>query len=157
MNNKIAIFPFAANNGNFTGENPKNWPYWKELVRYLEAKGYECHQFCASEQEEFCTTVHRNTPLSKLHAKISKEYLTFISVDSFYQHMNDCHSKQKGVVIFTVSDPEIYGHPYNENILKSKSYLRRNQYLIYGQGDLNTKAYPTLDKVAKAVIRVCSE
>jgi len=71
--------------------------------------------------------------------------------------MNDCHSKQKGVVIFTVSDPEIYGQPYNENILKSKSYLRQNQYLIYGQGDLNTKAYPALDKVAKAVIKVCSE
>ena len=148
---KVAIFPFAANNGLVTGETPKAWPYFKELVEMLSAKGVECHQFCASEPTEYCDTVFRNTPLSKLHAKV-KEYDTFVSVDSFYQHMNHCGDKKIGVVIFTVSDPKIYGYPYNKNILKDEKYLRNNQYLLYRYEDLNRNACPEPHAVFEAVM-----
>lgn len=148
---KVAIFPFAANNGLLTGENPKAWPYFKELVEMLIAKGVECHQFCANESIEYCGTVIRNTPLSKLHAKVS-EYDSFVSVDSFYQHMNHCGSKKPGVVIFTVSDPKIYGYPYNINILKGREHLRANQYLLYSDRDLDENAYESPEVVMKAIM-----
>lgn len=52
---------------------------------------------------------------------------SFVSVDTYFQHFAAYHGKS-GVVIFSQSDPNIFGHSTNTNILKSREYLRANQF-----------------------------
>ena len=37
--------------------------------------------------------------------------------------------KKRGIVLWSVSDPLIYGHPENVNLLKSRDCLSENQFL----------------------------
>ena len=56
-----------------------------------------------------------------------KECDTWISCDSFFQHLGWDEGK-KGIVLWSVSDPLIYGHPENINLLKDRKYLEENQF-----------------------------
>jgi ADP-heptose:LPS heptosyltransferase len=53
---------------------------------------------------------------------------TWISCDSFLQHLGWDEGKQ-GIVLWSVSDPLIFGHPQNVNLLKDRSCLAKNQFL----------------------------
>ena len=57
-----------------------------------------------------------------------KECRTWISCDSFLQHLGWDQGK-KGIVLWGPSDPLIFGHPENINLLKDRSYLVKNQFL----------------------------
>ena len=53
---------------------------------------------------------------------------TWIGVDSFFQHLGWDEGK-KGIVLWGPSDPLIFGHPENINLLKARSHLVKNQFL----------------------------
>lgn len=55
---------------------------------------------------------------------------TWVSVDSFLPHVA-YHLKKPGIVIWSVSDPKIFGYPQNRNLLKDRKYLRKNQFDIW--------------------------
>ncbi len=55
---------------------------------------------------------------------------TWISVDTFFQHYAWSLGK-KGVVVWGQSDPNIYGHAENENLLLNRSFLTSNQFLMW--------------------------
>ena len=60
------------------------------------------------------------------------ECKTWISIDSFLPHMvNNMEEIVTGNVIFGLSDPKIYGYPYNNNILKSEQLLRPDKFGIW--------------------------
>ena len=45
-----------------------------------------------------------------------------IGCDSFFQHLGWLEKKQ-GIVLWSVSDPLIFGHPENINLLKNRANL----------------------------------
>jgi len=73
-----------------------------------------------------------------------------MSVDSFFQHY--CWSLGKpGVVLWGQSDPVIFGHPENVNLLKDRDYLREKQFWLWEQCGFRAEAFVTPDEVLEAL------
>jgi len=123
----IIIAPYAQKLGNKLN-NPKNYPYWKELVDLIHEP---IIQVGASGEEQLVSDTRFNLSMNDL-AELVLQCKTWISVDSFFQHF--CWDLGKyGIVLWGQSDPNIFGHPENINLLKSRAYLREKQYWLWEQ------------------------
>lgn len=123
----IIIAPWAQKlrNGN---NNPKNYPYWEELVKLLPTP---IVQVGTADEKQLVPDFRKNLSLAELKSLV-EECTTWIGVDSFFQHF--CWDIGKpGIVLWGQSDPRIFGHPENINLLKNRSYLRPDQFLIWEQ------------------------
>ena len=119
----IIISPYAKKlmNGK---ENPKNYPYWKELITLIDEP---IIQVGIEGETQLVDDFRKNLSIIELTVLL-KECRTWISCDSFFQHLGWDKNKQ-GIVLWSVSDPLIYGHLENINLLKDRSYLADNQFL----------------------------
>jgi ADP-heptose:LPS heptosyltransferase len=106
--------------------NPKNYPFWGELVQEI-SKTEHIVQVGIEGEEQLVPDFRKNLPVGQLRALI-QECDTWISCDSFFQHLAWDEGKP-GIVLWSVSDPLIYGHPENVNLLKSRDCLSENQFL----------------------------
>ena len=130
----ILIQPFSKKLPN--GENPKNYPYWKELVSLIEEP---IIQLGEEGDEKLVEDFRTNVPFAVLE-RLVKECRTFIGIDSFLQHLAWYHNK-KGVVLWGQSDPLIFGHDIHINLLKGREYLRDKQFDIWVYTDYNQTKY----------------
>jgi len=105
-------------------QNPKNYPYWEELISKIKEP---IVQVGIAGEKQLVKDFRQNLRISELRELI-QECRTWISCDSFFQHLGWDEGKQ-GIVLWGVSDPLIYGHPENINLLKDRSYLAPNQFL----------------------------
>ena len=104
--------------------NPKNYPYWKELIRLIDEP---IVQVGIDGEEQLVDDFRKNLSLTEL-GNLVDQCRTWISCDSFFQHF--CWDRKKyGIVLWSVSDPNIFGHPENINLLKDREYLVKNQFL----------------------------
>ena len=105
-------------------QNPKNYPYWKELIAQIDEP---IVQVGIEGEEQLVGDFRLNLRISELRELI-QQCRIWIGCDSFFQHL--CwDEKKKGIVLWSVSDPLIYGHPENINLLKDRKYLAENQFL----------------------------
>lgn len=104
--------------------NPKNYPYWKELIRLIDEP---IVQVGIDGEEQLVDDFRKNLSLNEL-GKLVDQCRTWISCDSFFQHFA-WDRKKYGIVLWSVSDPNIFGHPENINLLKDRKYLVENQFL----------------------------
>jgi hypothetical protein len=58
------------------------------------------------------------------------------------------------VVIWSRSDPKIYGYEEQTNILKSPQYLRPQQFQLWEQCPYDPEAYVAVDTVYKTVSNI---
>lgn len=121
----IIIAPYAQKLR--TGkENPKNYPYWEPLVQELQ-KTMHVVQVGVEGEKQLVEDFRKNLPIAQLRTLL-KECKTWIGVDSFFQHLAWDEGKP-GIVLWGPSDPLIWGHPENINLLKDRSHLVENQFL----------------------------
>jgi ADP-heptose:LPS heptosyltransferase len=141
----IIISPYskALTNGN---RNPKNYPYWKELVNLISE---EIVQIGVEGEEQLVPDFRKNLPVSELRQLIS-QCRTWIGCDSFFQHLAWSCNKP-GIVLWSVSDPLIFGHPENHNLLKSRDYLADNQFLWWNFTEYNADAFVKPEEVIKCL------
>lgn len=113
-----------------TRVNPKNYPWWPELVQLLIEQNIECTQVGRAGELAIpgCKTQF-GLPLTDLQ-KLLFSYDSWISVDNFFQHFAHYYGK-RGVVLFGKSDPILFGYPENINLLKDRKYLRKDQFGIW--------------------------
>lgn len=134
----IIIHPFAKplKNGK---TNPKNYPYWKELISKINEP---IVQVGIAGEEQLVDDFRQNLSIPELKALIG-QCKTWIAVDSFFQHLAWLEGK-KGIVLWSVSDPNIFGHPENINLLKDRVNLAPNQFLWweFTEHDENTFVKP---------------
>jgi ADP-heptose:LPS heptosyltransferase len=104
--------------------NPKNYPYWKELIAMIDEP---IIQVGIEGEEQLVDDFRKNRSMEELCALL-KECRTWISCDSFFQHLAWDQGK-KGIVLWGPSDPLIFGHPENINLLKDRLHLVKNQFL----------------------------
>lgn len=104
-------------------KNPKDYPCWKELIALIDEP---IIQVGVEGEEPLVSDFRTNLSLEEL-AELIKACRTWISVDSFFQHYA-CDIGKPGIVLWGQSDPNIFGHPENINLLKSREYLRDNQF-----------------------------
>lgn len=104
--------------------NPKQYPFWKELVEMIDEP---IVQVGVEGEEQLVPDFRKNLPISELR-KLIQECRTWIGCDSFFQHLAWDEGKP-GIVLWSVSDPLIFGHPENINLLKGREHLVQNQFL----------------------------
>ena len=125
-------------------ENPKNYPYWEELITQIKEP---IVQVGVDEEKQLVEDFRKNLTIPELRTLIG-ECRTWISVDSFFQHLAwDCG--KPGIVIFGQSDPQIFGHPENINILKHRFYLREQQFWWWEQCEYRKDAFVKPAEVLK--------
>ena len=121
----IIISPYSH-----SSDNAKSYPYWERLVELIKDEGFQVIQIGRSGEyaidgiDEYLWDL----PLIDLQARVSCCKL-WIGVDNFLQHMvNSMNEVVPGIVIWGESNPKLFGYHYNLNILKSKKYLRHDQF-----------------------------
>lgn len=120
---KILIAPYAKKLRN-NGRNAKDYPWFKDVIRLLH--DHELAQLGVDGEKWMVSRGFFSQPLSRIK-ELLREWDTWISVDSFLPHLAH-HVGKRGVVIWGVSDPLIFGYPENINLLKDRKYLRKNQF-----------------------------
>lgn len=118
----IIIAPYAKKLRNGK-RNPKDYPYWNELIKMIQEP---IIQIGIDGEEQLVDDFRKNLSIDELKGLLD-ECKTWIGCDSFFQHLA-WSQKKKGIVLWSVSDPLIYGHPENINLLKDRSCLSINQF-----------------------------
>lgn len=131
----IVIAPYAKSLHNGK-QNPKNYPFWQELLALIDEPVI---QVGIAGEQPLTTDFRTNLPLTDLKQLI-KDCRIWISCDSFFQHLAWAEGKP-GIVLWSVSDPNIYGHPENINLLKGREYLAPNQFLWWENHAHNPDAF----------------
>jgi len=145
----IIISPYskALNNGN---TNPKNYPYWEELIAWIQINiGFDIVQVGIEGEKQLVEDFRKNLSIEQLKDLI-QECHTWIGCDSFFQHLA-WTMRKKGIVLWSVSDPNIFGHPENINLLKNRSYLVENQFLWWEFVPHNLDAFVKPQEVVKYI------
>ena len=139
----IIIHPWAKQlrNGKI---NPKNYPYWKELIKLIDEP---IVQIGVDGDRQLVDDFRKNLPLADI-SNLVAECRTWIAIDSFFQHF--CWDLGKpGIVLWGQSDPNIFGHPENINLLKDRKYLRPDQFLIWDQSNFRAGSFVQPQEVIK--------
>lgn len=139
----IIIAPFSQKLR--TGkQNPKNYPYWEELIALI---GEPIVQVGVVGEKQLVEDFRTNLPISELR-KLIGECRTWIGVDSFFQHLA-WDEKKPGIVLWGPSDPLIFGHPENINLLKDRSHLVKNQFLWWESTEHQDERFVKPEEVIK--------
>ena len=131
----IIIHPWAQKLRN-NNMNAKNYPYWNELITLIPD---QIIQIGIEGEEQLVPIFKKKLSILELVSLID-ECDAWISIDSFFQHLAWAHNKP-GVVIFGKSDPNIFGHKENINLLKDRLYLREHQFDIWEAEEYNKNVF----------------
>lgn len=106
--------------------NPKNYPWWPELVQQLPMP---IVQVGVQGETQLVPDFRTNMNLQEL-AQVLHTCEFWIGCDSFVQHYAWDLGKP-GAVLWGPSNPDIYGHPENLNITKGKQFQCADQFLMW--------------------------
>ena len=141
--------------------NPKNFPYWDKTVELIKKKIPDIEIIQIGREGEKVISGITSTAFNLSHEnllKLSRKCNAWISVDSFFQHFCAYYKVPNGIVIFSQSDPNIFGYPSNINLLKDKKYLRpgRDQFLFWWREGTVYKedAFVSAETVAETLFKV---
>lgn len=149
---KVVISPYSKRLRN-DKENAKNYPYWPELVKLMKDQGMYVIQIGINGEKSIDGVDEErfNNPLAELE-KLVKECDTWISVDNFFQHF--CYTCNKpGIVLFGRSDPNIFGHKENINLLKDRKNLRERQFNIWEEVEYSKDVFVEPSVVMDSILR----
>ena len=150
----IVISPYShvMNNG---AKNPKTYPHWQQVINQLEANGKKIVQVGTFNEVPF---LHTETIFGRsCHelVQLVNSCETWASVDNFFPHLCS-HTDKSGIVIWSRSDPLIFGYPRNKNILKSRLYLRPDQFGKWTDCSYMEEAFIDPATVVSAILAKCN-
>jgi len=146
---KILISPYSRKLRK-EGKNPKNFPYWTDVVAKLRERGFYIIQIGIKGEDLIgADEVKFDLQLESLKEELN-DCFTWISVDNFFNHFASFYRK-KGIVIFGKSDPNIFGYEENINLLKDRKYLRSNQFDIWENETYSEEVFINTDVVIVSV------
>lgn len=122
--------------------NPKNYPFWPELIKLINEP---IIQIGIEGEDQLVPNFRKNLSIAELK-DLLRECRTWISCDSFFQHLAWSEKKQ-GIVLWSITDPLIFGHPENINLLKDRSYLSPKQFVWMSEQSLNLDAFVSPEEV----------
>lgn len=146
---KIIISPYSSKVETLK-QNAKNYPYFNELIQEIRDRGnFSLIQIGINGEKSIggCDEILLNLSFRDLSVLINNCY-SWISVDNFFHHFAWAKNK-RGNVIFGPSDPNIFGHKENNNILKNRKYLAQNQFDLWENIRFNEHAFDKADIVVK--------
>lgn len=147
---KIILFPYAKTMRDGRA-HPKNYPWWPELVKMLEADGHELIQVGLEHEPKLVSDFRANLSIPELEQLVQSAD-TWIGVDSFGQHLGWSLSR-RGLAIFGPSDPLIFGHKENVNVLKDRKYLREQQFWWWEQTEFVEESFSSPQEVYEIFVK----
>lgn len=136
--------------------SPKNYPYFNELIEKIKNnfKDIEINQLGNSKDKKLnqINNYYFDIDLQDIENLIDEHDL-WISIDSFLPHYCDCYKLKNGIVIYTVSNPDIFGYKSNINLIKNKKFIRnRNKiFIYYNKEDYNENAFIDYNKIYEKI------
>ena len=146
----IIISPYS-----FNPQHAKSYPYWNELTGMLKRLDYKIVQVGRTGEPILpnISEFWQGLPLKVLAEKISN-CLCWISVDNFLQHMCNCMNPIiPGIVIWGISNPNLFGYSYNNNIIKSASYFRPDQFNTWHGVKQNKDVFSSPEVILKEFLK----
>jgi ADP-heptose:LPS heptosyltransferase len=127
----------------------KDYPddFTKELIIKLKEKGHTLIQTGLEGDTQYTEDFRKGLWFKDL-CKLVNEVDLILSVDSYLQHVA-WHCGKKAIVIFSLSDPLIFGHKENINLLKDRKYLRVDQFGYWHEVQYNKEAFIEPNEVLK--------
>jgi hypothetical protein len=146
----IIISPYSKKLRNGKN-NPKNYPYWNKLVELLKKEGIYTIQIGLKNDnligaDEFLFDLKLNEIRNLLY-----KYKNWISVDNFMGHFARFHGIS-GTVIFSRSNPKLFGYSENQNILKDEKYLRYNQYATWEESEYIEESFMKPEEILPIIL-----
>jgi ADP-heptose:LPS heptosyltransferase len=141
----ILIAPFARKMRNGM-PHAKDFPFWSELLKMIDE---HVVQVGTTGEKRLTKDFRKDLPLPELE-KLILECKNWVSVDSFLPHMAK-HLGKPGIVLWSVSDPEIFGYPENLNLLKDRKYLRKDQFAVWEAVTLDPETFVGPEEVYRAL------
>jgi len=135
-------------------ENPKNYPYWDEVVKTLVERGHEVSQLQYGSESTIpsCREIVHYSSVQIVEMLVD-ECDTYIAVDNFLQHLAH-YRKKYGVVIWGKSDPALFGYPENTNLLKDPKFLRNHQFETWEAEQFDPNVFVDPQIVIEAVEKI---
>lgn len=135
----ILYAPFAAKAPSLNGSSsPKDYPFAKQLAALLSKDNFVI-QVGGSSDEQLTKDFRKNLPFDKV-SELIEECDTAVCVDSYLQH-HCWFLDKRAIVLWGISDPQIFGHEMHLNLLKDRKYLRANQFDLYYSNQHNPDAF----------------
>lgn len=131
--------------------SPKDYPHWIELIESLNNHFTTVQIGEIKEKELNCNELILGASFEEL-VKLT-EGKNWLSVDSFLPHLINSTHKTSGVVIFGISDPEIFGYGYNMNVIKGHQFIKKNKFEFYSEKDVNLDAWLKPNILSKIILK----
>jgi ADP-heptose:LPS heptosyltransferase len=157
---RIVISPFSRKlrTDDPNRENAKHYAHWERLLRMIKEAFADVEIIQVGvDGEKILPGVDRSEFSLSFRevAELIKSCDLWISIDNFLPHL--CNSyfgeSKPGIVIFTRSDPSIYGYAHNFNILKSRKYLRPDQFGVWESCSYDPNSSPDPETVLQVISR----
>lgn len=145
----VLISPWARNTTDGK-KSPKNYPHWFEVVAALKKGGHDVVQLSCKGEMDVPGSMRMDDLSFEEISELTKDCKAWASVDNFFHHMAWTIG-EPGVVIFGSSDPEIFGHPENINLLKDRRFLREWQFRLWSQETMRPEIFVGPEAVVSAV------
>jgi ADP-heptose:LPS heptosyltransferase len=144
----ILLAPFAARQPQLNGSgSPKDYPWTKDLVALIIAANHNLIQVGGEGDEQVAPDFRKNLIFEEV-GRLIESCDTAICVDSYLQH-HCWYLNKKAIVLWGISDPQIFGHSLHNNLLKDRKYLRQNQFDLYYDNQHRPEAFVTPEEVVK--------
>jgi ADP-heptose:LPS heptosyltransferase len=114
------------------GRNAKNYPFINKLKSLLKDEIVEIKDVIPFEES----------------IKLVKKADNIICIDSYLGHLA-WYIGKKAIVIFSKSDPVMFGHKENLNLLKDRKYLRPNQFTNWENEKYEKTAFVKPEEIIK--------
>ena len=155
---RILIAPYSKKLREEHLRNPKNFPHWEEVLQSLHAclkceiiqLGIEGEEKLKGADDYFF-----GLPIPELE-KTVQECDIWATVDSYLPHMVHSAGGPPGVVVFSKSDPLVFGYPENINLLKDRRWLKPFQFDIWEKEPFEEESFVSADEVVQAILSVVS-
>lgn len=151
--NKAIIHAHPANHPLTNKQfNAKYYPYWDKVIEAFP----ELDWYQIGVQGNY--VINGVKPLFDLSLKsiydLAMESSVVCSIDSFLPHLM-APSKKKLIVIYTVSDPKIFGYNHNINLYKPE-FLRESQFDVWNSYPWNKDSCVDPNEVIAAIKSIVS-
>jgi ADP-heptose:LPS heptosyltransferase len=125
--------------------NPKTPPeaWWRALLPHL---GADIVQIGLEQELALVDDMRRGLSMKAIAALV-RDCDYFLTVDSFLPHLAQ-HEDVRGVVIWSASDPLIFGYRENLNLLRDRRSLRKHQFAVWEEQTYDPEAFMAPDEVA---------
>lgn len=151
---RVLIAPYAARLR--SGKpNPKNYPYWPQLITLLNDAGYEVVQVGTSGETRLpdISECYFDLTFTQIRDLVN-DCATWLTVDSWLQHFCHCEQLKTGIVLWGQSDPRIFGYPENVNLLRGRDYLRPWPYDTWEAATYRADAFVYAENVMPHVYKL---